>query len=114
MVVIEKGKEIAILKAMGASGIQIMKVFMIEGLIIGFIGTTLGLILGFILCYVLDKTELIRLNPDVYYLETLPVQISLSMFALVALAAMAVSFMATLYPSWQASRQDPVEGLRYE
>ncbi len=114
MGVIEKGKEIAILKTMGATGIQVMKVFMIEGLIIGFIGTTLGLILGFGLCYILDKTHLIRLNPDVYYLDTLPVQISASMFALVALAAMTISFLATLYPSWRASKQDPVEGLRYE
>jgi lipoprotein-releasing system permease protein len=114
MVVIEKGKEIAILKAMGASGIQIMKVFMIEGLIIGFIGTTLGLILGFILCYILAETKWIKLNPDVYYLDTLPVQISLPMFAIVALAALTISFVATLYPSWQASKQDPVEGLRYE
>lgn len=114
MVVIEKGREIAILKAMGANGIQIMRIFMIEGLIIGFIGTTLGLTLGYGLCIVLERTQLIRLNPDVYYLDTLPVQISLGMFGLVALAAMAVSFAATLYPSWQASRQDPVEGLRYE
>ena len=114
MVVIEKGKEIAILKAMGANGVQIMKVFMIEGLIIGFIGTTLGLALGFFICYILDQTQLIKLNPDVYYLDTLPVEISGSMFALVALAALAVSFIATLYPSWQAARQDPVEGLRYE
>ncbi len=114
MGVIEKGKEIAILKTVGATGMQIMKVFMIEGLIIGFIGTTLGLVLGFVLCYILDKTQLIRLNPDVYYLDTLPVQISASMFALVALAAMTISFVAALYPSWRASRQDPVEGLRYE
>jgi len=114
MVVIEKGKEIAILKAMGATGNQIMKVFMIEGLIIGFIGTTLGLLLGFGLCFILDRTELIHLNPDVYYLDTLPVEISLPMFGAVALAALTISFVATLYPSWQASRQDPVEGLRYE
>lgn len=114
MVVIEKGREIAILKAMGANGIQIMRIFMIEGLIIGFIGTTLGLATGYVLCVILERTQLIRLNPDVYYLDTLPVQISFGMFGLVALAAMAVSFAATLYPSWQASRQDPVEGLRYE
>lgn len=114
MVVIEKGKEIAILKAMGASGVRVMKVFMIEGLIIGFIGTTTGTILGWGSCWLLDRYKFIKLDTDVYYLDTLPVEISPPLFALVALVALGVSFSATIYPSWQASNLDPVEGLRYE
>ncbi len=114
MVVIEKGKEIAILKAMGAPGVRIMKVFMIEGLIIGFIGTTTGTLLGWLSCLALDRYKFIKLDTDVYYLDTLPVEISPLLFAVVAGVAMAVSFGATIYPSWQASNIDPVDGLRYE
>lgn len=114
MLVIEKGKEISILKAMGASEMQIMKVFMIEGIVIGFTGTTLGSVMGLGLCLLLKEFDLIRLDPDVYYLESLPVQLSATMFVVVALVAMTISFVATLYPSWRASRLDPVEGLRYE
>ena len=114
MLVIEKGKEIAILKAMGASNLQIMKVFMIEGVVIGFTGTTLGSALGLGLCLMLSRFDFIRLNPDVYYLDSLPVQISGGMFVVVGVVSMAISFLATIYPSWRAAVTDPVEGLRYE
>lgn len=114
MGVIEKTRDISILKTMGATSIQIMKIFMTEGLIIGFIGTTLGLLSGFAICYFLKRTKFISLNPDVYYLDSLPVQISFSMFVFVAFSALMISFTATLYPSWYASKQMPVEGLRYE
>ncbi len=114
MVVMEKRREIAILRAMGASRTQIMKAFMIEGLIIGFVGTTLGTVLGYVTCWSLDRYRFIPLDTDVYYLDTLPVAMSPWTFVLVALFAVTVSFLATLYPAWHAAKVDPVEGLRYE
>jgi len=114
MVVMEKQKEIAILRAMGASRTQILKAFMIEGLIIGFVGTTLGTILGYATCLALDRYRFIPLDTDVYYLDTLPVAMSPWTFVMVAAFAITVSFLATLYPAWWAAKLDPVEGLRYE
>jgi len=114
MVVMEKQKEIAILRAMGSTKIQLMKAFMIEGLIIGFVGTTIGTILGYVTCFALDRFRFIPLDTDVYYLDTLPVAMSAWTFVGVAAFAITVSFLATLYPSWYATELDPVEGLRYE
>ena len=114
MVVMEKQKEIAILRAMGASRTQILKAFMIEGLIIGFVGTTLGTLLGYATCLALDRYRFIPLDTDVYYLDTLPVAMSPWTFVIVAAFAITVSFLATLYPAWWAAKLDPVEGLRYE
>ena len=114
MVVMEKQKEIAILRAMGATKIQLMKSFMIEGLIIGFVGTTMGTALGYVTCFTLDRFRFIPLDTDVYYLDTLPVDMSPWTFVGVAVFAVTVSFLATLYPSWYATELDPVEGLRYE
>ena len=114
MVVMEKQKEIAILRAMGSTKIQLMKAFMIEGLIIGFVGTTIGTALGYATCFSLDRFRFIPLDTDVYYLDTLPVDMSTWTFVGVAVFAITVSFLATLYPSWYATELDPVEGLRYE
>jgi lipoprotein-releasing system permease protein len=114
MVVMEKQKEIAILRAMGAAKDQVMKAFMIEGLIIGFVGTTAGTVLGLATCLALDRWRFIPLDTDVYYLDTLPVVLNPWTFVGVASFAIAVSFLATLYPSWNAAEVDPVEGLRYE
>ena len=114
MVVMEKQKEIAILRAMGAAKDQIMKAFMIEGLIIGFVGTTVGTVLGYATCLALARYRLIPLDTDVYYLDTLPVDMNPWTFLGVALFAVIVSFLATLYPAWNAAQLDPVEGLRYE
>jgi len=114
MVVMEKQKEIAILRAMGATKIQVMKAFMIEGLIIGFVGTTIGTVLGYATCWALDRFRFIPLDTDVYYLDTLPVAMNPWTFVWVAAFAITVSFLATLYPSWYAAELDPVEGLRYE
>jgi lipoprotein-releasing system permease protein len=114
MVVLEKGREIAILKAMGSTPLRIMKVFMIEGLVIGFIGTTLGTALGWLICWALERYRFIPLKTDVYYLDRLPVEISWATFAVVAAAAVGISFAATLFPSQKAADLDPVEGLRYE
>jgi lipoprotein-releasing system permease protein len=114
MVVMEKNKDIAILKSMGATAQSIMRIFILEGLIIGVVGTILGLIGGYAICRALAEYQFISLPRDVYYISHLPVKMSGVDFFLIALAAMGISFLATLYPSWQASRLDPAEALRYE
>jgi lipoprotein-releasing system permease protein len=113
MIVMEKTKDIAVLKSMGATRQTIMRIFMLEGLIIGSIGTVLGLGLGFILTGLLKRYEFIKLPSDVYYISTLPVKIESLDVVLIAGATMIISFLATLYPSWQAARMDPVEAIRY-
>jgi lipoprotein-releasing system permease protein len=114
MVVMEKTKDIAILKSMGATAHSVMRIFILEGLIIGVVGTAVGLLGGYAICRILSEYQFITLPRDVYYLSHLPVKMSEGDFFLIALAAMGISFIATLYPSWQASRLDPAEALRYE
>jgi lipoprotein-releasing system permease protein len=113
MMVMEKTKDIAILKAMGATDKSIRKIFVFKGIVIGSIGTILGVCLGFILCTVLKYYQFIELPGDVYYITTLPVKLELLDVVMIASAAMAISFLATLYPARQASKLDPVEAIRY-
>ncbi len=114
MMVMDKTKEIAILKSMGARGKSIMKIFMLDGLVIGVVGTILGLMGGGLLCYLLKRYEFVKLPSDVYYISTLPVRVQVLDVVLIAVSAVAISFIATLYPSYQASRLDPVAAIRYE
>ena len=114
MNVLEKSREIAILKAMGATSRGIMTVFMMQGLFIGLIGTAIGITGGYTLGYILNRYELIKLPADVYYLSHLPVMMKLSDFVAVSLSAIIISFLSTLYPAWQAAKLNPVEPLRYE
>jgi lipoprotein-releasing system permease protein len=113
MMVMEKTKDIAILKAMGATNKSIRKIFVFKGIVIGSMGTILGVCLGFILCTVLKYYQFIELPGDVYYITTLPVKLELLDVVMIASAAMAISFLATLYPARQASKLDPVEAIRY-
>lgn len=113
MVVMEKNKDIAILKAMGATSASIMRVFIYEGLVIGTSGTVLGILGGLGLCEILSRYKFIEL-PDVYPISTLPVLVLPSDVIIIAVSAVFITFAATLYPSWQAAKVDPAVALRYE
>lgn len=122
MVVTDKRNDIAILRTMGATPGGIMRIFMVQGTVIGFIGTTLGLILGIILA--LTVSDLVAwvervlgiqfLSADVYFISYLPSQLQLNDLLLITTTAFSISFLATLYPAWKASRTQPAEALRYE
>lgn len=114
MNVMDKQKEIAILKSIGATNHGIMVIFMIQGLVIGIIGTLLGVIGGYILGSIIDSYEIIKLPADVYYLSKLPVKMKLLDFVVVSVSAILISFISTIYPSYQAARLQPVDLLRYE
>lgn len=113
MVVITKGREIAILKAMGANRRSILRIFVMEGAAIGAIGTVLGTVAGLVGCWFLDRYEY-PLETDVYYLDTLPVVVDPWAVATIAIGAFVICFLCTIYPAWRASTLDPVEALRYE
>jgi lipoprotein-releasing system permease protein len=108
MVVMEKNKDVAILRAMGATQKSIMSVFMFQGLLVGVVGTLVGLASGLGLCHLLAKYKFIELPSDVYYISTLPVRVEMLDVVLVIVAAVVISFLATIYPSWHASRLDHV------
>jgi len=112
MNVVEKSREIAILKAMGATNKGIMTIFMLQGIFIGLAGTLLGIAGGYILGYMFNNV--IRLPADVYYLSRLPIKMKLLDFIAVSLSALTISFLATIYPAWQAAKLNPIEPLRYE
>jgi lipoprotein-releasing system permease protein len=99
---------------MGASARSVMAIFMAQGLVIGIVGTAVGAAAGYALSYVLDRYELIRVPVDVYQVSHVPFKVEPSNFALVIIAAIAVCFVATIYPSRQAAKLDPAQALRYE
>ena len=113
MVVMEKTKDIAILKSMGATSKSIMRIFIYEGLIIGLSGTFFGVGGGLGICELLSRYHFIELPGDVYPMTTLPVKVLPLDVTLIAVSAVLITFLATLYPSWQAARVNPAEALRY-
>lgn len=113
MVVMTKGKEIAILKAMGASEMSILRIFVMEGATLGLVGTLAGTALGLAGCTFLDWYGY-ELKTDVYFVTRLPVVVEWQNVVSIAIAAFVVCFVATLYPAWRAAELDPVEGLRNE
>lgn len=114
MVVMEKRKDIAILKSMGATNVAIGAVFVFKGAVIGVLGTTLGILGGLGGSALLARYKFIDLPKDVFYVSTVPVRIYPENFAAVALASLAICLLATIYPARQAARLAPVEVIRYE
>ena len=114
LLVMQKSRDIAILKTMGTSSVRVMVIFMMQGLVIGVIGTTVGGLLGLGLCWVLDTYELIQIPMDVYQVSHVPFVVQPQDFLVVVVATIAICFLATIYPSRQASRLDPVQALRFE
>ncbi len=113
LLVMEKNRDIAILKTMGATSKSVMTVFMLQGLIIGIVGTAIGAGGGLAIAGVLDKYKLIHLPMDVYQVSYVPFTIQRLDFTLVVVAAILICFFATLYPARQAAKLDPAEALRY-
>jgi lipoprotein-releasing system permease protein len=114
LLVMEKTRDIAILKTMGASTASIRRIFMFQGLIIGVIGTLAGAAGGCALIYILDRYELIHLPLDVYQISHVPFRLQPLDFLVVVVSAILVCFLATIYPSRQAARLDPAQALRYQ
>jgi lipoprotein-releasing system permease protein len=113
MVIMEKRKEIGILKAMGAPSHGVMLIFMLEGTVIGVLGTLGGLVAGYVTCLILDRIKL-DLPGDVYFIKTLPVLVQWQDLVVVCGSAVFICFLATIYPSWEASKLLPVEAIRNE
>jgi lipoprotein-releasing system permease protein len=113
LMVQEKGREVAVLKAMGARDAAIVGIFVLEGTLIGVLGSALGLALGFGMCFAAEHMG-VRLNPEVYYIDRLPVHVDPTEFITVGVAAVLVCLLVTIYPAKLASRLRPVDALRYE
>ena len=114
MIVMERTKDIGIMRSMGATSGAVMRIFMLQGLIIGSIGTTIGTVGGVVLSVLIDKYDLIQLPGDVYFISSVPVRLEVPDIAAVALVALAICFATTFYPAWRAARLAPVEAIGYE
>lgn len=113
MMVMEKRRDIAILKAMGATARSIGRIFVLKGLAIGLLGTVLGTLAGLALCTLLERYAFIHLPSEVYYIDTLPVNLKAGDVVLIAISALSICLAATLYPARQAAGVDPVEAIRH-
>jgi len=114
LLVMEKHRDIAILKTMGAGARSVTLVFMMQGLIIGFVGTSVGATAAVAICQILTRYKLIKVPADVYQVSFMPFRVLPIDFVLVVIGAIAICFAATIYPSRQAAKLDPVQALRYE
>jgi lipoprotein-releasing system permease protein len=114
MVVMEKTRDIAILKSMGATTRSIMRIFFYQGMVIGICGTILGVAGGLGLCGLLSRYKIIELPPNVYPMSTMPIKVVPFDVSLIAISAILITLLATLYPSWKASKVRPAEALSYE
>lgn len=114
LLVMEKSRDIAILKTMGTSSRRVMTIFMLQGLVIGVVGTSVGAVCGVVLCVIFDRYRLIQIPMDVYQVSYVPFVVRPIDFVIVVVSAILICFLATIYPSRQASRLDPVQALRFE
>jgi lipoprotein-releasing system permease protein len=114
MVVADKTREIGILQAMGLTGPAIARIFLIQGAIIGLVGTSIGLVLGLVVAFVVDKSGWIRIDPSVYFIDHLPIHVEATDVLAVVLASVAVAVLATVHPSLAAARLTPVDAIRHE
>jgi lipoprotein-releasing system permease protein len=114
MMVMEKHRDIAILKTMGCQARSVRRLFVLQGLVIGLVGTTAGTALGLGAVYVLDRYRLIRVPSDVYQITYVPFRLEPLDLLAVVVAAVVICLLATIYPSRQASKLDPAQALRYE
>jgi lipoprotein-releasing system permease protein len=114
LLVIEKHRDIGILKTMGARARSVTAIFMLQGLVIGLVGTTVGAALGYVISYICNRYKLIRLSTEVYQISYMPFTVLALDFTVVILSALAICFVATIYPSRQAAHLDPAQALRYE
>jgi len=114
MLVLEKRRDIGVLRTMGVTPRGIMRIFLLQGTLVGLAGTGLGTLVGWIVSFVLGRYRLLHLPGEIYFIDTLPVKIEWTDFALVAVAATALCFVASVYPAWRAARLAPVESIRYE
>ena len=112
MMVMEKTKDIAILKAMGATNKTIKKIFVINGLSIGLVGTFFGVVFGVFICFLLKNYQFIHL-PDAYPFSTIPINLNFYDVLIIAISTILICFLAAVYPANKASKLDPVEAIRY-
>lgn len=122
MLVKDKGRDIAILRTMGATSGSVMRIFMMTGAAIGVTGTVAGVVLGIVVCLNVERIRQFfswlsgttLFNPELYFLSQLPAKMDAGETVSVVLMALTLSFIATLFPAWRAAKLDPVEALRYE
>jgi len=122
MLVKDKGKDIAILRTMGASRGSILRIFLITGAVIGIVGTIAGFVLGVVIClnvenirqFLSDLSGTTLFDPTLYFLSRLPADLDTGETLRIVIMAIVLSFVATLFPAWRAAKLDPVEALRYE
>ncbi len=114
LLVMEKSRDIAILKTMGSSAASIRRIFMLQGLVIGLIGTTAGAVAGWAVIYIADRYKLVSVPLDVYQISHVPFRLEFMDFVTVIISAIVICFIATIYPSRQAAKLDPAQALRYQ